>query len=147
MYIETFFNTFIQKLNEKDLRIEVETLTARPIGSCEFKTFNIVNKDSSKRWMKNYVYLKFKALRKSPTSPIEFDLIVDYPKLSGLQIPVKDLNALYEYRDKLLYFVTLLNEAELSSSCMFDCSLINALEHGYKKNKMRLLNTIVVYKR
>jgi hypothetical protein len=97
--------------------------------------------------MKNYVYLKFKALRKSPTSPIEFDLIVDYPKLSGLQIPVKDLNALYEYRDKLLYFVTLLNEAELSSGCMFDCSLINALEHGYKKNKMRLLNTIVVYKR
>lgn len=147
MPLNNYFNTFIQKLNEKDLRIEVETLTARPMGSCEFKTFNIVNKDSSNRWMKNYVYIKFKALRTSQSTPITFDLIVDYPKLSGLQIPIKDLNALYEYRDKLLYFVTLLNEAELPSSCMFDLSLINTLEQIHKKNKMRLLNTIVVYKR
>lgn len=147
MCMETYFTNFIQELNKKDLRLEVETLTARPIGSCEFKKFNIVNKDSSKRWMKNYVYIKFKALRTSQSTPITFDLIVDYPRLSGLQISIKDLNAFYEYRDKLVYFVNLLNEAELPSSCMFDLSLINVLERVHKKNKMRLLNTIVAYKR
>ena len=146
MYIDTFFNTFIEKLDNQDLRIEVVTYSVRPNGSKMFDKFNIVNKDSTKRWMKGYVYVTFKALRSAQTTPIKFDLVVDFQKISSMQIPTKDLTALFEYRDKLEHFVKILNEAELPSSCMFTCDLINALERGYKVHNMRLLQSSVPHK-
>lgn len=147
MSMVNYFTDFIQKLNEKDLRIEVKTYDCRPMGANEFNSFNIVNKDSTKKWMRGYVYIKFKALRTSQQTPIQFELIVDYPKIAEYCVPAKDLGSLYEYRDKLLYFVTLLNEAKLPSSCMFDLSLINALLKAHKNNNMRLSRKAVEYKR